>query len=121
MQDKQYEAIRKRVALRLVLQGAFFLNLIFFALVLLLLLRSGAGIMGTAFFVLIWGAGLLLHAALAFNLLGRLIDRETRRELERAGLAEKPKRHRLELGEDGELVDIVDEWEDEKEKGHANG
>ena len=111
MYDDEYRAARKKVVRRLVLRLTFLVNLAFFSLVLLLLLRAHASMMGTAFFALIWGAGLLFHASLAFNLFGGLIDRATRQELERGGFKEKPKRHRLEVGEDGEVMEIIEDEE----------
>jgi len=92
MYDEEYTSARKKVVRRL-------------------LLRAHASMMGMAFFALIWGAGLLFHASLAFNIFGGLIDRATRQELERGGM--KPKRHRLEVGEDGEVMEIVED-EDEQ-------
>lgn len=108
MHDEQYEAVRKQVVRRLVRQLTFFIHLLFFLLVMLSLALRGAMMKGTWLFALLWGAGLLFHASLAFNLFDTLIERATRRELERRGLKEKPKR-RLELGEDGELVEMIED------------
>lgn len=117
MDDERYKAARRRVVERLVLRLTFFFNLIFFLLLMALLWlhvpRSPDALMGSLFVFVLWGFGLLFHGALAFNLFGRFIDRQTRRELERAEAFEKPKRKRLELNEDGELVEVSDETSDE--------
>jgi hypothetical protein len=113
MRDEHYEAIRQQVVRRFVLRATFFVDLAFFLLILLLMLQDAAkspdSLMGIAFFVLIWGTGLLFHAALAFNIFGRWIDRATRRQLERDSLPEKPKRQRMELSDDGELIESDDQ------------
>jgi hypothetical protein len=120
MHDEQYESVRKQVMVRLTLQGTFVINLIFGLLIVAALaqdISSGSGdAIGAAFFIFLWLTGLIIHGLLAFNLFNKIVDRTTHHALERADLADKPKRHRLELGEDGELVEVVDEWEDDKEK-----
>jgi hypothetical protein len=114
MDNRDYEVARRRVVVRFVLRLTFLFNLLFFLLIMLQLGsdigKNPENILGTAFFVLIWGALLLTHGSLAFNLFGGLIDRAARRELEQQQFTEKPKRHRLELGEDGELNEVIAEW-----------
>ncbi|MBZ0281952.1 MAG: hypothetical protein K8L97_14520 [Anaerolineae bacterium] len=111
--DPQYEAVRQRVLRRLLLRASFIFNLIFTTLITILLLgewnRDPESHIGVAFFLLIWGSLLILHGTLAFGWFGGLIDRAARRELEREDQPEKPKRHQLELTEDGELLDVVEE------------
>jgi hypothetical protein len=113
MRDDHYEAIRQQVVRRFVLRATLPFNLAFFLLAMLLLLQHAAetsdGVLGTALFALIWGTVLLLHIGLAFNIFGRWIDRATRRQLERDGLPEKPKRQRMELSDDGELIESDDQ------------
>lgn len=117
MRDERYEVARKRVVQKLILRATFVFNVIFFILVSAMLLRT-SGIdtpddqLGAMFFFLIWGSVLLIHGMLAFNLFGLLdplINRLTERELEQIRLAEKPKHREIELGEDGELVDVDDQ------------
>lgn len=113
MQNEHNDAIRRRVVRRFLLRAAFVPNMLFFLLVCTVLFRdvvqTGQDIVGAAFFVLIWGSGLILHAVLAFNLFGRFIDKSVQKELEREGLKEKPKRQRVELGADGELVEVPED------------
>ena len=116
MHDDQFEAVRQRVVLRLALRLTFFINLIFGLLITAALAQSlseGNGdLIGAAFFVFLWLTGLFFHGAFAFPLASRFIDRATRREIARDAINEKPKRHRLELDDDGELVEIVGEDEE---------
>ncbi len=120
--DPEYEAIRRRVQHRLFLRATFIFNLIFSFLITLLLLpewnRDEQSRIGVSFFFLIWGALLIAHGAAAFGWFRGLIDRAAQRELERESLSEKPKRHQLDLDEDGELLEIV-EIDSETEK-HKN-
>lgn len=120
--DPEYEAIRRRVQRRLFLRATFIFNLIFSFLITLLLLpewnRDEQSRIGVSFFFLIWGALLIAHGATAFGWFRGLIDRAAQRELERESLSEKPKRHQLDLDEDGELLEIV-EIDSETEK-HKN-
>lgn len=114
MDDEHYRAARNKVVQWLGIRFSFVFNLIFFLLIFTLILRdrpTGEDVFGVAIFVLIWGSILLIHGGIAFSLFDRLLDRATQRELERARLAEKPKRHALELGEDGELVDVMADWQ----------
>lgn len=115
-----YAAIRRRVARSLIFRLTFFLHLIFFLLIMYVLWLSvgrtfsGEDDFGALIATFILGNALLFHGALAYNVFGRIVDRQTRRELERADLSEKPKRKRLELTEDGELVELADETGDEE-------
>ena len=113
MQNEHYDLILRRVVKRLLLRATFVFNLLFFLLVTTLLFRDvvqyAQDITGPAFFVLIWGSFLILHAALAFNLLGRLVDGRVQKELEREHLKEKPKRQRIRLGDDGELIEAAED------------
>ncbi|MCB9450284.1 MAG: hypothetical protein H6672_02530 [Anaerolineaceae bacterium] len=114
MDDKHYQTARNRVIQRLGIRFTFIFNLIFFLLIFTLILRdrpTGDDVFGVAIFVLIWGSVLLLHGGIAFSLFDRLLDQATLRELDRIDRIEKPKRHALELGEDGELVDVVEDWQ----------
>jgi hypothetical protein len=124
MHDERYEEVRKQVAIRLVLQGTWVINLIFGLLIVAALAqgiaRGNDDLIGPAIFTFLWLTGLVIHGLIAFNLFNKLVDRATHRELEHADFSEKPKRHRLELGEDGELVEIVDEPL-EKAKRNENG
>jgi hypothetical protein len=122
MDDHEFKAARRRVMRRYMLRLTFIFNLLFFILILLLIASDPHELpenklLGGAVFALIWSALLLLHGSLAFNLFGGLIDRAARRELEQHQPEEKPKRYRLELGEDGELNEVMDDWSpDEVEK-----
>lgn len=112
MDGSQYQAARRRVVRRFALRLTFVVNLIFFLLVTIQLafdvLRSPENAIGMAYFLLIWGTFLILHGIVAFNLLGRFIDRATQRELELDHPVEKPKRQRLELDDEGVLIEIVE-------------
>jgi hypothetical protein len=120
MQDIQYEQMRRRVARRMVLRALFIVHLLLFLMVTALMtqqMTSPENVVGGTIAFLTWGTFVLLHGGLAFNLFGGVIDRATRRELERETLTEKPKRTHVELGDDGELVEVVDEdYVDEKPK-----
>lgn len=120
--DPEYESVRRRVQRRLFLRATFIFNLIFTFLITLLLLpewnRDEQSRIGVSFFFLIWGAVLIAHGTITFGWFSGLIDRAAQRELEREGLSEKPKRHELDLDEDGELLEIV-EIDSEAEK-HKN-
>ncbi|MBZ0277298.1 MAG: hypothetical protein K8I60_14215 [Anaerolineae bacterium] len=124
MDDEQYRAARNKVIGRLGLRATFVLNLLFFLTIFLLILRDapvGDDAVVAAMFSVIWFGILLIHGGIVFNLFGGLIDRAARRELEQATrLAEKPKRHALELGEDGELVEIVEDWGDSEQMKRGN-
>jgi hypothetical protein len=125
--QQHYEAMRKRVMWTLVLRVSFVFNILFYILIILLLREdlktstSAEDVLGALLFVLIWGGGLLVHAASAFNLLGWATDRIVRREIVRNGQdisEEKPKRQAMRLGDDGELleVDEVNELHSQKVK-----
>lgn len=115
MNDEQYRAARYKVIQRFGLRATFVLNLLFFITIFSLILRDsplGDDAIVAAGFSVIWVCILLIHGGIVFNLFGGLIDRAAQRELE---LAEKPKRHTLALGEDGELVEIVEDWQDDQQ------
>lgn len=123
MDDEQYRAARNKVIGRLGLRATFVLNLLFFLTIILLILRDapvGDDAVVAAMFSVVWFGILLIHGGIVFNLFGGLIDRAAQRELERGRLAEKPKRHALELGEDGELVEIVEDWGDSEQAKRRN-
>jgi uncharacterized membrane protein YdjX (TVP38/TMEM64 family) len=122
----EYAAARRKVIWRTILRASFFFDLIFFLLILATLLLNWPAnpdnIMGTLFFFFIMGSFLLVHGMVAFNWLGRWLDRATQRELGRGQPSEKAKRTHLELGEDGELVEVDDRWlveAEEQKKHHA--
>lgn len=122
MDDEHYRAARNKVVQRLGIRFSFVFNLVFFLLIFTLILRdrpTGDDVFGVAIFVLIWGSILLIHGGIAFSLFDRLLDRATRRELERASVHEKPKRNALELGEDGELLDMVEDWQSSEQTRHG--
>jgi hypothetical protein len=115
MDDEQFGAIRRKVVGRLVLQASFVFNMLLFLLCFALLLgqdmlSSTEKAIGLAVFVLTWGTAVLVHGAVAFGLLGRLFDWVAHREVEHQNRVEKPKHRRLELGDDGELIE---RWDDE--------
>ncbi|MCC6612691.1 MAG: hypothetical protein IT320_04380 [Anaerolineae bacterium] len=111
MDDPEYQRARRRVTRRLWLQASFYFDLAFFVLVMLAILTdtksTGDNLIGAAVFTVLWGAILVGHSHLAFNWLGGVIDRATRKEMERSWSDEKPKRHDLALSDDGELVEIT--------------
>jgi hypothetical protein len=118
MDDEHYRAARYRVIQRLGLRATFVLNLLFFITIFSLIIRDspvGDDAVVAVLFSIIWVGILLVHGGIVFNLFGGLIDRAAQRELERDRLTEKPKRHALELGEDGELVEIVEDWQDNQQ------
>ncbi|MBI5670996.1 MAG: hypothetical protein HZC41_23630 [Chloroflexi bacterium] len=125
MDDERYQAARRRVIGRLFWRLTFFLDLIFFLLLMYVLWLSvgrtpeSEDNLGALFATFIFGSGLLVHGALAFNVFGRLIDRATRRELERDQPEEKPKRKRLQLADDGEVVALVDDESESQESRYA--
>lgn len=118
MDDERYKATRRRVVGLLVIRLVFFGYLIFFLFVMALLWFSdnmtSDRALGAAFGSFMLALPVFVLGLLAFNPLKGLIDRQTRRELERAEVYEKPKRKRLELTEDGELVELADEIPDEE-------
>ena len=113
MNDDEFRAARRRVVRRYFLRVSFVFNLLFFLLVLVLIAQddttASEKLAGGIAFSLIYGAFLLLHGNAAFNPFGKWIDRAARREMEQQNFIEKPKRHHLELGEDGELNEVVDD------------
>lgn len=125
MNDEQYSAARRRVVNRLFWRLSFFLDLIFFLLLMLVLWLSVGRTpdteddLGALFATFIFGSGLVIHGLLAFNVLGSFIEHATRRELERSQPDEKPKRKRLELHNDGELVELTDDGTEGQESHHA--
>lgn len=113
MDDTRYQAARRRVMLRLIWRLSFVLDVIFFLLLMWVLWLSvsrtpgGEDDIGALFATFIFGSVLLVHGALAFNVFNRLVDRATRRELEASQPPEKPKR--LELSDDGEVLEVVED------------
>ncbi len=121
MDDHEFKAARRRVIRRYVLRFSFVFNLVFFLLMLALIITEPTEspqnkVGGAAAFAMIWGTFLLMHGIAAFNLFGGLIDRAARREMEQYQVEEKPKRSRMEIGEDGELTDVIDEWDEVEQK-----
>ncbi|HVO43843.1 MAG TPA: hypothetical protein VMT34_14535 [Aggregatilineales bacterium] len=120
--EEHYRMIRRRVVRRLFLRITFVLNAVFFAMIMTLLIgnvRTTEGFLGMAIVALGWGAFLLGHGSLAFNFFGRLIDRAVRREADRDQPLEKPKRQALEFGDDGELVESVQDVPDSEARQQA--
>jgi hypothetical protein len=114
-QDQRYQAIREQVIWKLGLRITFVINFIFFVLIEILMLQkvmtSGAAndLIKPLMFGLVWGIGVLIHGHLAFNPLGRLIDRIVQGEMARESQGmelEKPKRQITRLGDDGELIEV---------------
>ncbi len=112
MDDPRYQAARRRVLLRLIWRLSFVLDVIFFLLLMWVLWLSvsrtpgGEDDIGALFATFIFGSVLLVHGALAFNVFNRIVDRAARRELETSP-PEKPKR--LELSDDGEVLEVVED------------
>ena len=112
MDDTAYRKARQRVIGRLILQITFVANLLFFLLITLAILATSHGsaaLIGALVWALIWGTFLAIHAVFAFNLFSRRIDQAVQRELERERPKEKAKHQVMEIGDDGELVDIREE------------
>ncbi|MBE0689944.1 MAG: hypothetical protein IH587_07460 [Anaerolineae bacterium] len=122
MEDQDYHRVRQRVARKLALKASFYFNLAFFLMVIVAILTDSTPdsdrVVGAAVFAVLWGAILLAHGNVAFNWFGGVIDRATRKEIERNLAAEKPKRHELALSDDGELIEIseVDETVDKPKR-----
>lgn len=120
MDDTRYQAARRRVMVRLMWRLTFVLDLIFFLLLMSVLWLSVGRTpdvednLGALFATFIFASILLAHGALAFNLFNRVVDRATRRELEASQPAEKPKR--LELTDDGEVLEVMDDETDLRER-----
>jgi hypothetical protein len=115
MDEEHFRATRHKVAQRLVLRATFAFNALLFLLCFALLLgqdmlNSLEKAIGLAVFVLTWGSAVLIHGAVAFGLLGKLFDWAARREVDRQNRDEKPKHRRIELGDDGELIE---RWDNE--------
>jgi len=108
MDNIAYRAARRRVMRRFFLQISFVANMLFFILVTLEIIRQSDPdlLLELLIWVVIWGTILVGHAMLAFNLLGKRIHRATMHELERETPQEKPKRHYVEISDDGELLDV---------------
>ena len=112
MDDAAYRRARRRVIRRLFLQITFVANLLFFILITLTILATSHGsaaLIGALVWALIWGTFLAVHGMFAFNLFSRRIDQAVQRELEREAPVEKPKRQYMDIGDDGELVDLREE------------
>ena len=115
--------IRRRVEQRLKKRGEFYIHLTAYVAVNLALwvvwLLMGSVFPWPLVLSLGWGVGLFIHGIDVYFATGsRLaareaaIQREIERERERL-YAEKPKRSRLVIADDGELMEVVeDEWED---------
>ncbi|HEX2908327.1 MAG TPA: hypothetical protein VHO69_15755 [Phototrophicaceae bacterium] len=124
MYDEQYEAVRRQVVRRFIFRASFFFHLILYVLTMLLIFTTAAktpdDLFGGIFTGIVWGMGLFAHGALAFNWFsrwfGNWFDQATQRELERIRQLEKPKRKHLEVGEDGELIEVGDNGWDENEE-----
>ena len=82
-------------------------DLLFVILVTGLILTSGKP--DSAAGVLVWlvmgGTVLAVHALFTFNIFRRYIDQMAQREMARDEPYEKPKRHAMEISDDGELVE----------------
>jgi hypothetical protein len=111
MDDAAYRRARRRVIGRLILQITFVANVLFFILTSIAILRSSgsADLGGFLFWVLIWGTVMAIHAMFAFNPFRRRFDQAVQRELEREAPVEKPKHQYVDIGDDGELVDLREE------------
>ncbi len=110
MDDSTYRTARRRVVRRLIMQITFAADLLFFILITLdILLSPKHDVVGALTWALIWGVVLAIHAMFTFDLFSRRIHQATLRELDRERMQEKPKRQQLELGDDGELVDLQDD------------
>jgi hypothetical protein len=66
-------------------------------------------LLGLLFWVLIWGTVMAIHAMFAFDPFRRRFDQAVQRELERETPVEKPKHQYVDIGDDGELVDLREE------------
>ncbi|MCA9902698.1 MAG: hypothetical protein KC547_02480 [Anaerolineae bacterium] len=112
MEDQEYQNVRSRVARQLALKASFFFNVAFFLMVMFAILSDSKSadnnLLGAAVFAVFWGGIVLAHGNAAFNWFGGMIDRATRKEIERQWEDEKPKRQRLAISDDGELVDLED-------------
>jgi hypothetical protein len=106
-----YRSVRRRVIRRLFVRGLFYANC---ALFLLHVLTNHNSAMGGGF-SLLWLMFLIGHFLLAFNIIGRLLDGATEREIERLrrqgytvadpGVGSKLKRDQVaRLVDDGEIV-----------------
>jgi hypothetical protein len=108
------EEIRRRITRRYQRRLWFFIHL-FLTLPIGLLLDSFRfyGRFGSSFLLAMWFAGLFIHGIILY--INGAKERAIQREIERQQhlalqLSGKPKRSsRLSIGEDGELLDVVDE------------
>ncbi len=121
MEHQEYQSVRRRVARQFALKASFFFNVAFFLMVMFAILTDSKNadnnILGAAIFAVFWGGVLLAHGNAAFNWFGGMIDRATHKEMERQWEEEKPKRQRLAISDDGELVDLEEtELLDDKPK-----
>jgi hypothetical protein len=119
MSRPDYEEVRKAAEKRVKNRTEFYQHLIAYVGVNLILMIGSSG--GALPVTLFWGIGLIFHAAAAFLDDPLRHERAIRREMEKFGYtaseieAEKPKRDRVALADDGELIyEDADEYEEEE-------
>ncbi|MCE7946852.1 MAG: hypothetical protein DYG88_05425 [Chloroflexi bacterium CFX4] len=119
MSRLDYEEVRRAAEKRVKKRTEFYQHLIAYVGVnLILIIASSGGALPVAFF---WGIGLAFHAADVFLDDPLRRERAIRREMEKLGYtaadleAEKPKRDRVALSEDGELIYEDEDNFDEEE------
>jgi hypothetical protein len=79
-QEFDYRSVRRRVIRRLFVRGLFWANFALFVVHYFISIRWG---LYASWITVTWGLFLAIHFTLAFNIIGRLVDRATRREIER--------------------------------------
>ena len=116
--QSNYETVRQRVDRKIKHERLFMGHMLLFLLYMGIATTGAIPVSGII--LICWAILLVLHQTWVKSIGKRdeAIEREIQREKLLLGLEEKPKRSdtRLVLGDDGELVEIIDDEEEEKAK-----